>query len=109
MAALPGLPPGRPDAGPRTGHDRATAPSAAASTPRLNLDLPRLRGGELSMGASRGVLPVLPRPAEVKSKLGSEIERAAKPDCKDKYAGMGVLAVVPLAAEALKNDSSCKW
>lgn len=109
LLPAPALPAGQPDAGPRVGLDRANPPSAAASAPRLNLELSRQRGGELSSTGGRGVLPLLARPAEVKSKLATEIERAAKPDCKDKYAGMGVLAVVPLAAEALKRDGGCKW
>jgi hypothetical protein len=98
-----------PDAGPRAGHDQAVTPSTAASMPRLNLALPRLRGGELSIAPSRGALPVLPRPPELKSKLESDLQKAGKPDCRDKYAGMGVLAVVPLAAEAVRADSSCRW
>ncbi len=104
-AASPGL----PDAGTRTGADVATAPSAPASAPRLNLQLPRSRGGELSRLGSAGVLAVMPRPPELKTRLAREIEKSAPPDCRTAHAQMGLLAVVPLAADALKADGGCRW
>jgi hypothetical protein len=105
------LPAGRPDAGPQVGHDVATAPSAPASAPRLNLDLVRPRGGELSRQGGVGVLPLLARPPELPDKLARDIDKAAKADCRKAYQGLGLLAVVPLAADALRGskDSGCKW
>lgn len=101
---------GAPDAGTRLGQDVATPPSAAASAPpRLNLQLARPRGGELSRLAPAGVLQLLPRPPELPDKLGDEIRKAGRADCKDAYAGAGVLAVLPLVADALKKDGGCKW
>lgn len=97
-----------PDAGATVGHDVATTPSQPASAPRLNLDLPRLRGGELSRAQTTGVLQLLPRPPELPDKLGKEIEKAARADCRTAYSGLGVLAVVPLAADAVRKDG-CKW
>ncbi len=98
-----------PDAGSRIGHDVATpAATAASQPPRLNLELARPRGGELSRFATGGALPVLPRPPEVDEKLARDIEKAGKTDCRKAYAGAGVLAVVPLVADALKG-SGCKW
>ena len=100
---------GAPDAGSRVGADVATLPSTAASAPkRLNLELPRLRGGELSRYSTTGLLPALPRPPEVPDKLGSAIEKTAKEDCRKAYAGAGLLAVVPLAVDALR-EGGCKW
>jgi hypothetical protein len=105
-----GAPPAAADAGTRLGHDVAGAPALPASAPpRLNLQLARPRGGELSRGLGGGVLAVLPRLPEVDTKLGQEIAKTAKPDCREAYAGAGLLAVVPLAVEALRKDSSCKW
>lgn len=109
--AGPPLPaPGAADAGTQAGHDVATPPTSAASaTPRLNLQLSRPRGGELSRFSSTGVLPVLPRPPEREAKLAREIEKAAKGDCRNAYAGMGPLAVIPLALDAVRKDGGCKW
>lgn len=103
--------PGRPDAGSQVGRDIATPPASVASTPppRLNLQLARPRGGELSRFSAPGVLPLLPRPPELPDKLAEDIARAAKKDCRTAYQGAGLLAVVPLAAEALRKDSGCKW
>ena len=109
--ATPALATGRPDAGPQAGHDVATAPSAPASAPRLNLELARPRGGELSRQGSVGVLPLLSRPPELPDKLARDIDKAAKADCRKAYQGLGLLAVVPLAADALRSgkDGGCKW
>jgi len=109
--AAPTLPAGRPDAGPQVGYDVATAPGPPASAPRLNLELPRLRGGQLSRLGGAGVLPLLPRPPELPDKLARDIDKAAKADCRTAYQGLGLLAVVPLAADALGGGkgSGCKW
>jgi hypothetical protein len=85
------------------------ASNAASAPPRLNLQLARPRGGELSARPSAGALPLLPRPPELPDKLARDIEKAAKADCRDAHSGKGVLAVVPLAAEALRQDPGCKW
>jgi hypothetical protein len=96
------------DTGPRIGADIAV-PAAAASAPkRLNLELGRLRGGELSRHGTAGVLPVLPRPPET-DKLGAEIEKAGRADCRKAHAGAGILAVVPLAIDAMRGTAGCKW
>ena len=103
-------PVGAPDAGTRQGADIATPPSASASAPaRLNLQLNRPRGGELSRMQSPGVLQLLPRPPEVPDKLAEEIKKAGKADCKNAHASMGLLAVVPLAIDAARKEGGCKW
>ena len=51
---------------------------------------------------------MLPRPPE-KNKLADGIDKSAKSDCRDAYAGAGLLAVVPLVVDAVKKDSGCKW
>ena len=100
---------GAPDAGQRVGPDAATAPSASASSAApLNLALPRSRGGPLTGGSTPGVLSLLPRPPE-KNKLADGIGKSAKSDCRDAYAGAGLLAVVPLVVDAVKKDAGCKW
>lgn len=100
---------GAPDAGSRQGFDVATPPSLPASAPRLNLELVRPRGGELSRGGSSGVLRVMPRPPEPpKTKLAEELEKAQKPDCRHAYGNMGLAAVAPLARDALTGQG-CRW
>jgi hypothetical protein len=56
----------------------------------------------------RGVLSLLPPPPERKSKLGDDIDKAGKPDCRTAYAQNGLLAVIPLAVDAAR-DKGCKW
>lgn len=104
---------GAPDAGNQLGRDVATPPSAASELPqapaRLNLSLPtRPRGGELSGRGSRGALDLLPTPPEQKSKLAQDLEKAGKQDCRQAYGGAGLLAVVPLALDAVR-DKGCRW
>jgi hypothetical protein len=101
-------PAGAPDAGARVGHDVAMPPSTPPSAPRLNLNLPLPRGGPLSRRGSPGALPLLPHPPEVKSKLAQEMDKATSSDCRKAYSEMGVLAAVPLAADALR-DKGCRW
>jgi hypothetical protein len=51
---------------------------------------------------------VVPPPPSAKSKLADDIEKAAKKDCRTAYSGMGLLAVVPLARDSVK-DNGCRW
>lgn len=99
---------GAPDAGARLGHDIATAPSQAAPAARLNLDLVRPRGGLIAAQGSRGLLSVLPHPPELKTRLEKEIELSGLADCRKAYSAMGLAAVVPLVADALRQKG-CRW
>ncbi|WP_395700430.1 hypothetical protein [Aquabacterium sp.] len=100
---------GAPDAGARLGHDAATPPAVPPSAPKLNLDLARSRGGELSSNQGpRRLFQMLPAPPETKSKLGESIEKAGKADCRQAYGGFGLAAVVPLVLDAVR-DKGCKW
>ena len=110
-APLPTERPGAPVAGSEIGRDVATPLGPAASAPpKLNLQLNRPRGGELSrFGGTAGALPVLPRPPERDDKLAKDIEKTGKTDCRNAYTGMGPLAVIPLAIAAVRKDGGCKW
>ncbi len=99
---------GRPDAGVSVGHELAIAPSLPASTPKLMLDLAPRRGGVISAQGSRGVLPLQPHPPETRPKLAEDIEKAAKPDCRQAYAGMGLLGAGALVLDLLR-DQGCRW
>jgi hypothetical protein len=50
---------------------------------------------------------LVPSPTE-KSKLETDIEKAAKADCKTAHADAGLLAVIPLAKDAI-TGKGCKW
>lgn len=52
-------------------------------------------------------MQLLPHPPERKGKLEEGIEKAAKKDCREAYSGLGLLAVIPLAANAVTDK--CKW
>lgn len=96
------------DAAPRVGHAAAGPPALPASAARLDLELKRGRGGELSRTpSSGGALAVLPRPPEL-SKLARELELNRRADCRKAYADGGLSAAAPLAADALRGDG-CKW
>ena len=100
---------GSPDAGASAGHDLAAAPSLPASSPRLTLlDLTPRRGGASSAQGSRGLSPLLPHPVEIRPKLAEGIEKAAKPDCRQAYAGMGLLGAGALVLDTLR-DKGCRW
>ncbi|WP_133155195.1 hypothetical protein [Kinneretia aquatilis] len=101
---------GAPDAGAQLGHDVATPASTPPDAPRLNLNLPRdMRGGALPSRSSSGLLNMVPPPPERKSKLEESMEAAGKKDCRKAYGEqMGLLAVIPLAADAVRKNG-CKW
>lgn len=58
---------------------------------------------------SRGALSLMPPPPPRKSKLTEDLEKAARPDCRDAHRDKGLLAAVPLAAAALGSDKGCRW
>ena len=104
---------GTPDPGDELFQPRTDVmkPSAEpGGTPRLDLDAARRRAREITSEGSgkRGLVPVVPPPAERRNKLAEDIEKAAKPDCRNAYQGMGLLAAIPLIAGAI-TDSPCRW
>lgn len=82
-------------------------PGTGASAP-LNLDL-HGGGSGPSLGRTRsGLVPMLPAPAEKKTQLETDIEKANRAKCGETYAGAGLLAVIPLAKDAI-TGKGCKW
>ena len=45
---------------------------------------------------------------ESKNKLAEDIAKAAKPDCRTAYAGLGLLAIAPLVGSTIGNGG-CNW
>jgi hypothetical protein len=90
-----------------SGNGSVPPPGTGASAP-LNLDL-HGGGAGPSLGRTRsGLLPMLPAPAEKKTQLETDIEKAQRAKCGDAYAGSGLLAVIPLATDAV-TGKGCKW
>lgn len=53
-------------------------------------------------------LPKPDPPLQRDERLERAIERARRPDCKSAYSGLGLLAVIPLAKDAV-TGTGCKW
>jgi hypothetical protein len=88
----------------------ATAPAQASNSFEMQAARGTARAWVKGEGKGRGGAdgkgaPFLPSRDE---KLGQAIERARPADCRNAYAGMGVLAVIPLAASAV-TGKGCKW
>ncbi|MEO8346176.1 MAG: hypothetical protein ABI607_10815 [Betaproteobacteria bacterium] len=88
----------------------ATGTDASPALPGITGEAMRKRVREIASEGSgtRGVLNLVPPPPERKDKLAEDIAKAAKPDCRTAYAGLGLLAVVPLVASSVGNGG-CNW
>jgi hypothetical protein len=90
-----------------SGNGSVQPPGSGASAP-LNLDL-HGGGNGPSLGRTRsGLVQMLPAPAEKKPQLETDLEKAQRAKCADAYAGAGLLAVIPLAKDAI-TGKGCKW
>ncbi len=87
---------------------RTDVPAEPGAAPRIDLEGAKKRAIAREGAGSRGLIPVVPPPPERASKEARALEKAIKPDCRDAYAGMGLLAAVPLVASAI-GDSGCRW
>jgi len=87
-----------------------TPSSEPGGVPHIDREASRERAREIASGRSgtRGVFNPIPIPPEAKTKEALAIEKAARPDCRDAYAGLGLLAVPVLVASAIA-DAGCKW
>ena len=77
--------------------------------PRLSFEGPA-RDTNRAGGRSTGLVPLnlAPPAPEPETKLGRAIQKAAQPDCREAYAGLGLLAVPVLIADAI-TDKGCRW
>ncbi len=92
---------GSPNAGAQRGHDVATAPSGAASKAPLNLSLPS-RGPLVRAGSGNGMLAVVPKPPDTKDDaMQKAIKKGEKGDCRNAYAGAGLLAPAAAVVDAV--------
>ena len=91
--------------------DAVTPPAESGNGPHLDLDEAKKRAARAVVregAGSRGLLPIIPPPPERESREARALEKAIKPDCRDAYANMGLLAAVPLVASAI-GDRGCRW
>ena len=117
----------RPEAArPSPGREPSAAPTPAESPfrrredppsnydptrPALDADAFRRRAGELAregVGQRAPLAFPLPPVDKPKSKLEAAIENARKPDCREAYKGLGLLAAVPLIANEF-GEGTCRW
>jgi hypothetical protein len=96
----------------RSRRDVVAPPPEAAGAPGISSESLRRRAREIANEGtgSRGVLNIVPPPPplERKDTLAEGIAKAAKPDCRTAYAGMGLLAIAPLVASTVGNGG-CRW
>ncbi|MBC7623814.1 MAG: hypothetical protein H7232_10540, partial [Aeromicrobium sp.] len=86
--------------------------SPSTTAPRLDLDQLRRQAREATKEES-GSRALLPFPMVAKETPKKDMEKIfdkalKRPDCKEVYADLGLLAVVPLLRDAAK-DGGCKW
>ena len=76
----------------------------------MSFEKPASRDANRAGGRSSGLVPLnlAPPAPEPETKLGRAIQKAAQPDCRDAYAGLGLLAVPVLIADAI-TDKGCRW
>lgn len=90
----------------------ATVGSPAPDAGRFDVQAARATARSWVMGEGAGLGGAdgkgAPMRATRDEKLGEAIERSRPADCRSAYAGMGVLAVIPLAASAV-TGKGCKW
>jgi type IV secretory pathway VirB10-like protein len=93
--------------------DSSTASEPAPTQAGAAFDLQAARGAARAFVRAEGAGGGAdgrrrPMRASRDEKLGDAIERSRPADCRHAYSGMGVLAVIPLAASAV-TGKGCKW
>lgn len=93
-----------------TAGSKTEAEATGTTPPGFDMDEARKTARLIAKHRKDGLV-ALPRPEpplERDDRLGRAIERARRPDCKSAYSGLGLLAVIPLAKDAV-TGSGCKW
>jgi len=90
-----------------------SAPTGPDAGPAVDLEAARREARRIAREESRNLVslparkpvtdPNEGRPADI-----DPLEKARRSDCKSAYAGMGLLAVIPLAKDAI-TGTGCKW
>jgi hypothetical protein len=86
----------------------AATAEAPANAPAFDIDAARTAARAVAREAGNGARSGATLKETREEKLGRSIEKARRGDCKTEYAGYGLLAVVPLAIDTIR-DTGCKW
>lgn len=105
-AATSGAVDAAPAAAAPAGADAGTGDSA----PHLDMKAARATARLIDKHRKDGLVahPKPDPPLQRDERLERAIERARRPDCKSAYSGLGLLAVIPLAKDAV-TGTGCKW
>ncbi|MFZ6753941.1 hypothetical protein ACO0KY_11270 [Undibacterium sp. Dicai25W] len=81
-------------------------------SPHLDLDALRQSAVAMEKQRRRGeiekIQDSLKRDDSFEKQLGEGVRKAQAKDCRQAYSGLGLLAIIPLAASAI-SDKVCKW
>jgi hypothetical protein len=101
---------GAVDAASVAAESAAADAGAGDSAPHLDMKAARATARLIDKHRKDGLVArVKPDPPlQRDDRLERAIERARRPDCKSAYSGLGLLAVIPLAKDAV-TGTGCKW
>lgn len=90
--------------------DPAADAPAAPAAPAFDMGAARKTARLIEKHRKDGLvaLPKPDPPLQRDDRLGRAIERAHRPDCKSAYAGLSLMAVIPLVKDTL-TGTGCKW
>lgn len=95
-----------------TGNPPAETPPTTDATPTIDLDAARKTASALvreEAARQPKTHPALARAEpEQESRLAKDFQKSVRADCKEAYSGFGLLAVVPLVLDTVR-DKGCKW
>jgi hypothetical protein len=86
----------------------ATPAEVPVNAPAFDIDAARTAARAVAKEEGSGMRSGATLKETREEKLGRSIEKARRHDCKTAYAGMSLLAVIPLAIDTV-TDTGCKW
>jgi hypothetical protein len=106
-----------PAAAPNDTQAASGTPSDSPSTPTVDIASARRAARLIARESGKATVTLPARkpvvdPNADRAEPIDPIEAARRKDCKTAYAGAGLLAIIPLAIDAVRsaaNDSGCKW
>jgi len=110
IAHEPAATSGAVDAAPAAAESAAADAGTGESAPHLDMKAARATARLIDKHRKDGLVahPKPDPPLQRDDRLERAIERARRPDCKSAYSGLGLLALIPLAKDAV-TGTGCKW